>query len=190
MKRQSEIQTGFVKINLTMYYLLQKFMAQTQLGPTIVKTNGELPANGTVAPDFRLVNNDLQEVTLKDFSGKTLILNIFPSIDTRVCATSVRQFNLKAATLQNTLILSISKDLPFAMKRFCGAEGIDKVITLSDFRSKDFTKDYGVEMIDGPMVGLMARAIVIIDSSGKIIYTEMVPSIGQEPDYDAALKAI
>jgi thiol peroxidase len=165
-------------------------MAQTHLGPNIVNTNGDLPAAGSTAPDFTLVGNDLKDVQLKQFAGKSVVLNIFPSVDTSVCATSVREFNRRAASLSDAVVLCISKDLPFAMRRFCGAEGIDKVITLSDFRNKEFTKSYGVEMIDGAMKGLMARAIVVLDKTGKVKYNEMVPVIGQEPDYDAALKAI
>jgi thioredoxin-dependent peroxiredoxin len=165
-------------------------MAQTHLGPNVVQTNGELPPVGSIAPDFLLVNNDLKEVSLKDFAGHNVILNIFPSIDTRVCASSVREFNLRAAAVKDTVILSIAKDLPFAMKRFCGAEGIDKVITLSDFRNKGFSDAYGVEMIDGGMAGLLARAIVVIDKHGKVKYTELVSAIGDEPDYGAALKEI
>lgn len=165
-------------------------MALTQLGTTPVHTNGDLPAAGSVAPDFILAANDMTEVGLKNFAGKNVVLNIFPSIDTRVCAMSVREFNKRAAELPDTVVLCISKDLPFAMKRFCGAEGIDKVITLSDFRNKGFSRKYGVELIDGGFEGLDARAIVVIDKGGKIKYTELVPAIGQEPDYDAALKAV
>ena len=165
-------------------------MAQTHLGENVVNTNGDLPAVGATAADFTLVGNDLKDVHLKQFAGNSVVLNIFPSVDTRVCATSVREFNKRAASLRDTVVLCISKDLPFAMKRFCGAEGIDKVITLSDFRNKEFTKSYGVEMVDGTMKGLMARAIVVLDKNGKVIYNELVPFIGQEPDYDAALKAI
>ncbi len=165
-------------------------MAQTHLGANLVNTNGELPEIGSKAPDFTLVGNDLKAVSLKDQVGKNVVLNIFPSVDTRVCATSVREFNKRAADLQNTVVLCISKDLPFAMRRFCGAEGINKVITLSDFRNKEFTNSYGVEMLDGNMAGLMARAIVVIDPQGKVKYTELVPVIGQEPNYDAALNAI
>jgi len=165
-------------------------MAQTHLGENVVNTNGDLPAVGATAADFTLVGNDLKDVHLKQFAGNSVVLNIFPSVDTRVCATSVREFNKRAASLRDTVVLCISKDLPFAMNRFCGAEGIDKVITLSDFRNKEFTKSYGVEMVDGTMKGLMARAIVVLDKNGKVIYNELVPFIGQEPDYDAALKAI
>lgn len=165
-------------------------MAQTKLGPNVVNTVGALPATGAAAPAFTLTGNDLQDVTLGSFSGKNVILNIFPSIDTGVCATSVREFNKRAASLDNTAILCISKDLPFAMKRFCGAEGIENVTTLSDFRNPSFGKEYGVEMQDGGMKGLYARAIVVIDAEGKVKHTELVPAIGQEPDYDAALGAI
>lgn len=165
-------------------------MAQTKLGQNVVNTVGALPATGAAAPAFTLTGNDLQDVTLGNFSGKNVILNIFPSIDTGVCATSVREFNKRAASLDNTAILCISKDLPFAMKRFCGAEGIENVTTLSDFRNPSFGKEYGVEMQDGGMKGLYARAIVVIDTEGKVKYTELVPAIGQEPDYDAALGAI
>jgi thiol peroxidase len=165
-------------------------MAQTKLGENVVNTSGDLPQTGSVATDFMLTGNDLKEVSSKTFAGKNIILNIFPSIDTNVCATSVREFNKRAASLDNTVVLCISKDLPFAMKRFCGAEGIDKVITLSDFRNPDFGKTYGVEMTDGGMKGLMARAIVVIGKEGKVKYSELVPSIGQEPNYDAAIKSL
>jgi len=165
-------------------------MAQTKLGENAVNTNGNLPATGAAAPDFLLANNDLQNKSLKDYSGTNLVLNIFPSIDTRVCAMSVREFNKRAANLPDTKVLCISKDLPFAFKRFCGAEGITNVETLSDFRDKNFSKNYGVDMVDGGMAGLMARAVVVIDKQGKVKYTELVPAIGQEPDYEAALKAI
>ncbi|MGE0770668.1 MAG: thiol peroxidase [Cyclobacteriaceae bacterium] len=165
-------------------------MAQTKLGETLVNTNGELPHVGDLAPVFKLTGNDLKEVDSSTFKGKNLILNIFPSIDTRVCATSVREFNKRAAGLANTVVLCISKDLPFAHKRFCGAEGIENVVTLSDFRSKTFTRDYGVEMVDGGMSGLMARVVFVIDPEGKIRHSELVPAIGLEPDYEAALRAV
>jgi len=165
-------------------------MAQTHIGENPVNTNGDLPAVGSTAPDFTLTGNDLKDVYLKQFAGKSVVMNIFPSVDTRVCAISVREFNKRAASLSDTVVLCISKDLPFAMRRFCGAEGIDKVITLSDFRNETFARSYGVEMVDGGMRGLMARAIVVLDKNGKVKYTEMVPVIGQEPNYDAALKAI
>jgi thiol peroxidase len=165
-------------------------MAQTKLGDTIVNTSGNLPSLGGMAPDFTLAANDLTDITLKSFSGKNVVMNIFPSIDTRVCAMSVREFNKRAAEAENTVVLCISKDLPYAFKRFCGAEGIENVVTLSDFRNKGFSKDYGVGMLNGKMEGLHARAIVVVDPNGKVKYTELVPLIGQEPDYDQALKAI
>jgi thioredoxin-dependent peroxiredoxin len=165
-------------------------MAQTKLGDTTVNTSGELPEVGTLAPDFALVGIDLTEVSLKNFAGKNVVLNIFPSIDTRVCAMSVRQFNQRAAAMDNTVVLCISKDLPYAFKRFCGAEGINKVVTLSDFRNKGFAKKYGVEMLEGRMEGLHARAVFVIGPDGKITYKELVPVIGQEPDYDRAISAL
>jgi thiol peroxidase len=165
-------------------------MAQTKFGDLTVNTVGNLPAVGSSAPDFTLTGNDMKDVQLKDFAGKNIVLNIFPSVDTGVCATSVREFNKRAAGLTNTAVVCVSKDLPFAMKRFCGAEGIDRVITASDFRNRGFSKNYGVELADGPFAGLEARAVVVIDPQGKIKYTELVPAVGQEPNYDAALKAI
>jgi thioredoxin-dependent peroxiredoxin len=165
-------------------------MATTHLGTTPVQTSGSLPLVGSAAPDFTLVNTDLKDVSLKDYAGKKLVLNIFPSIDTGVCATSVREFNKRAASLSDTVVLCISRDLPFAMKRFCGAEGISSVVTVSDFRNKGFAKSYGVEMIDGALAGLHARAVVVVDKQGKVSYTELVPAIGQEPNYEAALKAL
>lgn len=165
-------------------------MAQTKLGETTVNTSGNLPAVGSAAPSFTLSANDLTDVDLKSFLGKNIVLNIFPSIDTRVCPMSVREFNKRIAAYPNAVVLCIAKDLPFAMKRFCGAEGIDKAITLSDFRNYGFGKTYGVELIDGGFKGLLARAVVVIDPAGIVKYTEMVPVIGQEPDYDSALKAL
>ncbi|MEQ9593018.1 MAG: thiol peroxidase [Cyclobacteriaceae bacterium] len=165
-------------------------MAQTKLGENTVNTMGDLPAVGTSAPNFTLVDNTLKDVNLSDFKGKKTVLNIFPSIDTGVCATSVREFNKRATSLDNTVVISISKDLPFAFKRFCGAEGIDKVVTLSDFRNSGFSKDYGMEMTDGGMKGFFARAIVVLDEEGKVKHTEVVPAVGQEPNYDAALSAL
>lgn len=164
--------------------------AQTKLGPNTADLIGNLPTVGSTAPAFVLSANDMSDKHLKDFAGKNIILNIFPSIDTGVCATSTRKFNQYLATLQNTVVLCISKDLPFAQKRFCGTEGIDKAITLSDFRSRGFGKDYGVELTSSNFSGLFARAIVVIDPSGKVKYTELVPVIGEEPNYDAALKAL
>jgi thiol peroxidase len=165
-------------------------MAQTKLGENIVHTAGDLPRPGSPAPDFVLTGNDLKDITLRQFAGKQVVLNIFPSIDTGVCAASVREFNKRAAALNNTVILCVSRDLPFAMKRFCGAENINNVITASDFRNRGFARDYGVEMTDGALAGLFARAVVVVDANHNIKYTELVPAIGQEPDYDAALKAL
>ncbi|MEQ8426035.1 MAG: thiol peroxidase, partial [Cyclobacteriaceae bacterium] len=147
-------------------------MAQTKLGENTVNTIGNLPAVGSVAPDFTLVDNALNSVSLNEFKGKKVVLNIFPSIDTGVCATSVREFNKRATSLDNTVVLSISKDLPFAFKRFCGAEGIDKVVTLSDFRNTGFSKAYGMEMTDGKMTGFFARSIVVLDENGKVKRSE------------------
>jgi thiol peroxidase len=163
---------------------------QTKLGPNTANLIGTLPAVGAAAPSFTLTANDMSDKTLNDFNGKNIILNIFPSIDTGTCATSTRKFNQYVASLQNTVVLCVSKDLPFAQKRFCGTEGIDKAITLSDFRDRGFGKSYGVELTDSSFAGLFARAVVVIDPSGKIKYTELVPQIGNEPDYDAALKAL
>ncbi len=165
-------------------------MAQTKLGDRVVNTNGELPIVGSTAPAFVLVANDLKEVSSASLAGKNVVMNIFPSLDTSTCATSVRTFNKRAADLQNTVVLCISKDLPFANRRFCGAEGIDKVMTLSDFRNLGFSKAYGVELVEGVMVGLFARCVIVIGPDGRVKYTEMVSTIGQEPNYEAALSAI
>lgn len=155
-----------------------------------VNTNGSLPEVGTMAPDFSLVQTDLSESSLKELRGKRVVLNIFPSLDTGVCAASVRRFNKEAAEMGNTIILAISKDLPFAHSRFCELEGIKNVKPLSDFRVNDFDKDYGILMVDGPLKGLLARSVVVIDESGKVIYTELVPEIAQEPDYDKVKKVL
>jgi thiol peroxidase len=165
-------------------------MALTKLGPIDANTIGDLPAVGTQAIDFVLSATNLKDVHLKDFAGKRVVLNIFPSIDTRTCATSVREFNKRAASIDNTVLLCISKDLPFAQRRFCGAEGIDRAIPLSDFRNRGFGKDYGVELLNSAFAGLFARAVVVIDASGKVKYTELVSQIDEEPDYEAALKAL
>ncbi len=151
---------------------------------------GELPATGSSAADFSLVTGDLSTASLSTYAGKKLILNIFPSIDTDVCATSVRKFNKEASELENTVVLCISKDLPFAQGRFCGAEGLENVVTLSDFRSDAFGKAYGLTITDGPLEGLLARSVVVIDESGKIVYSELVPEIAQEPNYSSALAAL
>ncbi len=165
-------------------------MASITLHGNSINTIGNLPEVDSVAPDFTLVNTDLVAKSLKDYAGKNLILNIFPSIDTGTCATSVRTFNKKAADLDNTAVLCISKDLPFAQKRFCGAEGIENVTNLSDFREGQFGKDYNLTITDGPLQGLLSRAIVIINPEGKVIYTEQVSEIGDEPNYDAAIAAL
>jgi thioredoxin-dependent peroxiredoxin len=172
------------------YYLMTTTMAELKFRDLTVHTNGNLPPVGSMASDFTLVNQDMKEVSLSDFAGKNIVLNIFPSIDTRVCAMSVREFNKRASELKNTVVLCISHDLPFAFKRFCGAEGIENVVTLSDFRTKAFGKSYGVELVDGPFAGLHARVIVVIDHHGKVVYTELVPVIGQEPDYEKAIGAV
>jgi len=155
-----------------------------------VATIGDLPAVGRPAPDFTLTRDDLSAIRKQDLAGKNVVLNIFPSIDTSVCATSVRTFNQRAAALPNTVVLCVSKDLPFALKRFCGAEGIDNVTTASGFRGPDFGKDYGVTMVDGPLAGLFARAIVVFDAKGNVVHTELVPEIAQEPNYDQAIAAV
>lgn len=153
-----------------------------------IHTIGELPGIGSRAPDFILVNGELQNVSLDNFKGKKKILNIVPSLDTGVCAASARRFNQEATQFPNTVILTISRDLPFAQKRFCTTEGIDRVITLSDLRSRDFGKAYGVEIIDGPLAGLLSRAIVVLDEENRVIYAEQVPEIAQEPNYEAVLR--
>lgn len=165
-------------------------MANITLGGNPIHTAGELPAVGSKAPDFKLVQTDLSEVSLGDYKGTRLVLNIFPSIDTGVCATSVRTFNQKAGELTNTKVLCISKDLPFAQKRFCGAEGIENVVNLSDFKEGAFGKDYGLTITDGPLAGLHSRAIVVVDENGVITHTEQVPEIAQEPNYESALASL
>jgi thiol peroxidase len=165
-------------------------MAQTALQGNPVNLAGELPAVGAPAPDFKLVDKDLGDKTLKDFAGKKVLLNIVPSLDTPVCATSTRKFNESFAGRDDAVCLVVSADLPFAAGRFCAAEGIDNVHALTMMRSRNFGKDYGVLIEDGPLAGITARAIVVIDAAGKVVYTELVPEIGQEPDYDAALKAL
>jgi thiol peroxidase len=156
----------------------------------VVETSGELPQVGGQAPDFQLRRADLSPVTLADYAGSRLVLNIFPSIDTPTCAKSVRQFNERAAAMPNTRVLCVSADLPFALSRFCGAEGIDRVETASVYRSPAFGQDYGVYMAEGRLGGLLARAVVVIDESGRVIHRELVPEIAQEPDYEAVLAAL
>lgn len=156
-----------------------------------MNTSGDLPAVGTAAPDFELTKQDLSDVKLSDFTGKKVILNIFPSVDTSVCAASIRKFNQEASGLDNTVVLCISADLPFAQARFCGAENIENVETLSSFRDGGaFSSAYGVTFADGPFKGLTARSVVIVDEQGKVKYTELVPETGEEPNYDAALSAL
>lgn len=165
-------------------------MSQVTLKGNPVKLEGQLPAVGSDAPAFSLVGKDLSDVPLTGFSGKRKVLNIFPSIDTPTCATSVRRFNEKASQLTNTVVLCISADLPFAQARFCGAEGLDNVVTLSTMRGHDFLKHYGVAIASGPLAGLAARAVVVLDEHGKVLHTELVGEIANEPDYDAALAAL
>lgn len=155
-----------------------------------VTTNGELPAVGTEAPDFRLTNKDLNDVTLADFAGKKKLLNIVPSLDTPVCATSTKKFNEYAKDHGDTAILIVSADLPFAQNRFCGDAGLSNVATLSMMRSRNFAKDYGVLIQDTALAGVTARAIVVLDEQNKVTYTQLVPEIGEEPDYDKALAAL
>ena len=157
-------------------------MSTVTLGGNPVNTNAALPAIGSAAPQFQLVGNDLSEISLQDFKGQRVILNIFPSIDTPTCATSVRTFNKMANDLTNTKVLCISKDLPFAQKRFCGSEGLENVVNLSDFRDGSFGTDYGVTLIDSVLKGLHARAIVVIDETGKVAYSELVSEIANEPN--------
>jgi thioredoxin-dependent peroxiredoxin len=164
-------------------------MATVTLRGNPFSTSGELPAVGAPAPKFSLVGSDLSEVDSDSLAGKKVVLNIFPSIDTPTCATSVRTFNERAAGLENTVVLCVSEDLPFAAGRFCGAEGIENVQTGSDFRG-DFAETYGVKLEEGPLAGLMARAVVVIGEDGNVTYTQLVPEIAEEPDYDAALDAL
>jgi len=165
-------------------------MAEITLGGNPIHTNGELPQTGNKAPDFKLTAHDLSDKSLSDYAGKRVVLNIFPSIDTEVCASSVRKFNEKAAGLENTAVLNISKDLPFAHKRFCAAEGIENAETLAEYRDHQFSESYGVQIIDGPFAGLMSRAVVVLNENGEVAYTEQVPEIGQEPNYEEALAAL
>ncbi|WP_413997935.1 thiol peroxidase [Flavobacterium sp. W1B] len=165
-------------------------MASITLGGNPIHTSGELPKVGTKLSDFKLVKSDLSIASLNDFAGKKLILNIFPSVDTGTCATSVRKFNETASNLANTAVLCISRDLPFAQKRFCGAEGLENVVNLSDFQEGNFGKTNGLEITDGPLAGLHSRAIIIVDENGTITHTEQVSEIADEPNYEAALAAL
>lgn len=164
-------------------------MASIKLKGNSINTSGELPKIGSSVPDFKLVKSDLSEVSLSAFTGKKKVLNIFPSIDTGTCAMSVRHFNKDAANVKSTFVINISADLPFAQKRFCGAEGITNAETLSSFRST-FAKDYGLQIQDGPLAGLCSRAVIVLDENNKVIYTEQVGDIVDEPNYDAAIKAL
>ena len=165
-------------------------MADITLKGAPVTTYGTLPAVGTAAPDFILTKTDLADVTLKNFTGKKIVLNIFPSIDTSVCAQSVRRFNAAASNSGGAAVLCISADIPYAHTRFCGAENLRDVIPLSTFRHPRFGEDYGVRIMDGTLAGLMSRCVVVVDVKGIVVYTQQVPDIAQEPNYDAALKAL
>jgi thioredoxin-dependent peroxiredoxin len=165
-------------------------MATVTLKGSPIHTSGELPAVGAGAPDFRLTGADLKDVSLGDYKGKRKILNIVPSLDTPVCQTSTRKFNEQAGKLANTVVLVVSGDLPFAAKRFCTTEGLQNVVTLSTFRAKEFAQRWGVTLVDGPLAGLTARAVVVLDENDRVTYTELVPEIAQEPNYDRALAAV
>ncbi|MAX71866.1 MAG: lipid hydroperoxide peroxidase [Flavobacteriaceae bacterium] len=165
-------------------------MAKVTLGGNPVETIGNLPKVGDNAPDFKLTATDLSDKTNTDFKGERLVLNIFPSVDTGTCAQSVRTFNEKASQLENTKVLCISKDLPFAMQRFCGAEGLDNVISLSDYKTGNFGKDYGLAFSSGTFETLLSRCVVVIDTDGKVLHTEQVAEIADEPNYESALEAL
>jgi thiol peroxidase len=165
-------------------------MAKITLKGNAINTLKDLPAVGNVAPDFKLVSTDLSEKTLEEFKGKKVVLNIFPSLDTPTCAMSVRKFNEEASKLENTVVLCISKDLPFAHGRFCSTEGIENVVSLSEFKDTNFGTNYGVQIVDGPLAGLFSRAVVILNEEGKVVYTEQVPEIVDEPNYQNAINAI
>jgi len=165
-------------------------MVQFKLKGNTFNTTGNLPAVGTAAPDFSLTKTDLSEITLKDLKGKRVVLNIFPSLDTAVCAASVRRFNAEASKLDNTVVLCASMDLPFAHARFCTTEGLNDVVSVSDFRTGAFGRAYGIRIADGPLAGLLARSVVIIDPDGKVTYTQLVPETTEEPNYDDVLAAL
>jgi thiol peroxidase len=165
-------------------------MANVTLGGNPVSISGNFPTKGDTAPDFTLTGKDLKDVSLKDYAGKRKVLNIVPSLDTPVCQTSTRTFNEKGGSLANTVVLVISADLPFVGSRFCGAEGLNNVVTLSTFRNRDFHSKYGVDVGDGPLKGLTARGVVVLDENNKVLHSELVPEIKQEPNYDAALAAL
>ncbi len=165
-------------------------MASITLKGNAINTCGDLPAVGSAAPDFCLTRDDLSDVSLATYAGKKIVLNIFPSVDTPVCAASVRKFNETAAKADNTVVLNVSRDLPFAMKRFCGAEGIEGVVTASLMRDAKFADDYGVKIVDGPLAGLCSRAVVVVGTDGKVTYTQQVPEIVEEPNYDDVMAAL
>jgi len=165
-------------------------MAHITLGGNPVETSGELPKIGSTIPDFNLVAIDLSTKTLSDFDNTKLVLNIFPSVDTGICSAAVRAFNKAAANLENTKVLCISRDLPFRQDQFCAAEGLDNVVMLSDFKTGEFGKNYGLQMITGKFDGLLSRSVIIVNEKGNVIYTEQVPEIAQEPNYEAALQAL
>lgn len=165
-------------------------MSLVTLKGSPVNTIGELPVVGSKVPDFSLVGTNLSDVKKSDFSGKRIVLNIFPSLDTATCAASVRRFNVEASKLEDTVVVCVSKDLPFAHGRFCSAEGITNVVSASEFRSNNFGKNFGVMITDGPLQGLMARAVVVVDKDGTVLYTQLVPEITEEPDYQPALDSL
>ncbi len=165
-------------------------MARITLKGNPLHTSGELPREGSTAPAYTLVRTDLSEITGRDLAGQRVVLNIFPSLDTPTCAASVRKFNARAGEKPNTTILCVSADLPFAQKRFCGAEGLDHVVPASCFRNAEFGTAYGVTLVDGPLKGLLARAVVVVDAGGKVVHAELVPEIASEPDYNAALEKL
>lgn len=165
-------------------------MAQITLNGNPTHTSGKLPTPGYAAPDFSLTKKDLSDMSLRDVAGKRVVLNIFPSIDTPTCSASVRRFNAEIGGHENAVVLCISRDLPFAHARFCEAEGIENAIPLSEMRHRDFGEKYGLAILDGPLAGLLARAVLVLDESGKVIHSELVPEIGNEPDYEKALEAL
>jgi len=164
-------------------------MSQITLKGNPIHTSGDLPKVGTAAPDFKLTTGDMTDVSLKTYAGKKKILNIVPSLDTSVCAASAKRFNQEISTRSDLVCLTISNDLPFAQKRFCDAEGVKNVVTLSQLRNRDFGSKYGIEIVDGPFAGLLGRAVVVLDAQDKVVYTQLVPEIAQEPDYAKALQA-
>lgn len=162
-------------------------MADITLKGNPIHTQGNLPSVGAKAPDFKLTAGDLSEKSISDFKGKRVVLNIFPSVDTGTCAASVRKFNAEASGLENTVVLCISRDLPFAQSRFCAAEGLENVISLSEFKDNNFSDAYQLKITDGPLAGLMSRAVVVVNEEGNIVYTEQVPEIVDEPNYENAI---